>query len=272
MLYNEEETLEDEIAAMELQEKKKKITNPSECKTAGLKIVAYPTNKDGIKQRPLMEQNIIPRHPARMIFNGASGSGKTNLLVNLMSRKEFFGGYFDRIFLFSPTAGCGDDLSHYLGVKDEHIFTVPREEDLEKILDTQKKIIAERGLGKSPKILIIFEDIQSSGKFMRSKSFLEAFIAGRHSNASVALCSQSFTRTPRACRLQSTNIFFFQGSRSEHNLLCDEFCAPGLTKKEFHAMIDRATKDPYSFMHINKQVHPTFRFRKNLDIMLQLNK
>ena len=46
-----------------------------------LKIIAYKTNKHSINQRSLMKKNIIPQHPSSVIFNGRSGSGKSNLLV-----------------------------------------------------------------------------------------------------------------------------------------------------------------------------------------------
>jgi hypothetical protein len=53
-----------------------------------------------------MEDNIIPQHASAVVFCGRSGSGKSNLLVNLAERPEFYGktkkdnpktGYFDLI-------------------------------------------------------------------------------------------------------------------------------------------------------------------------------
>lgn len=265
----------------EFQKKKKKDTQlPKEAKMKQnlLKIVKYPTNKNKIKQRPLMKENIIPRHSSSVIFNGKSGSGKSNLLVNLMSRPEFYGpktenhkqGYFDLIFLFSPTADGGDDLVRFLKLPEKRIFTEFDVSALENILKTQKDIIMRKGLEKSPKILIIFEDIQSDSKFMRSKCFLKCFIQARHINVSTFLLGQSWTRTPRACRLQANNIFFFPGSQSEVKLLVEEYCPPGTTKKEFQNLVEHATSERFNFLHINNRKAFEERFSKNLDTTLKM--
>lgn len=253
---------------------------PKEAKTAGWGIVGYKTNKHKIKQRKSMEDNIIPRHASSCIFNGKSGSGKTMLMINLLTRPEFFGvdgnkgHYFDKIYLFSPTANNGDDLVRFL--KHPRInLDINTDFDIEKldgIIRDQASEIEKKGLLKSPKILIIFEDIQSDERFMRSKSFLKCFIQCRHLNISTFLLGQSWTRTPRACRLQANNIFFFPGSLSEQKILIDEFCPPRLTKNEFAEMISYATSGPHDFLHVNMRAPMEDRFRKNLDVILKLKK
>jgi hypothetical protein len=247
-----------------------------------LKILPYPTNKNKIKQRPFMKENIIPRHSSSVIFNGRSGSGKSNLLINLLTRPEFYGRtkpsneksqYFDLIFLFSPTADGGDDLVKFLKIPDKRIFTKPEPSILDNILKTQKDLIASKGIEKSPKILIIFEDIQSNaGGILNSPSFLKCFIQARHLNVSTFLLGQSWTKTPRACRLQANNIFFFPSSGSEVELLVKEFCPPHTDKKDFQKLVERATTDRYNFLHINMREPPEERFRHNLDKILTIKK
>ena len=256
----------DDNPKVKLPKELKKLKDP-------LDIVAYPTNKANIEQRPMMKADIIPRHPSAVIFNGKSGSGKTNLMVNLMSRPEFYGktdkrdkksGYFDVIFLFSPTANGGDDLVKFLEIPKKRIFTDFDASKLDKILDLQDSLVTDKGLDKSPKMLIIFEDIQSDAKFMNSKSFLRCFIQGRHMNISTFLCGQSWTLTPRKCRLQANNIFFFPSSNSEVDILLKEFCPPHTSNDQFLKMIKYATNDPYNFLHVNMRKHPSERFRHNL--------
>ena len=51
--------------------KKKEYTRPKELSdknTDILKIVKYDTNKHKIKQRPMMEKNIIPTHASAVVF------------------------------------------------------------------------------------------------------------------------------------------------------------------------------------------------------------
>ena len=61
------------------------------------------TSKDAIKHPKLSEEGVIPKLNCSTILVGKSGSGKSVLLHNLLTRKEFFHGHFDKIFLISPT-------------------------------------------------------------------------------------------------------------------------------------------------------------------------
>lgn len=253
---------------------KKKQVIPKEILNSGLEIKAFPTNKSKIKQRPTMKEKIIPKHPSRVIFNGKSGSGKSNLLINLMTKPEFYGGgkgYFDEVFLISPTANKADDLPKYLDLPPDKIFNDLDPSIIQKILDEQEKKVEEKGVDKAPKVAVILDDIQSSPRFMRSNPFTQLFIAGRHYGISVYVCCQQFKRLPKVCRLQASNIFFFPSSLSEVECLVDEFCPPNMGKKDFKSMIKHSTKDPFNFMHINMDCHFKDRYRHNLDTILELN-
>jgi hypothetical protein len=268
--------------AHENKNKKKETTKPKEKNDDLLKILVYKTNKADIKRRPLQEQNIIPSHPFRLLMNGRSGSGKSMTLINLMDRPCFYGrtnknnkksGYFDLTFLFSPTAEGGDDLVEHLDLDANRIITdqdlfLPQ---LEHILKVQKGIIEKNGLLKSPKILLIFDDCQSAQKFISSSEFLKIFIAGRHYNISTIACGQSWTKFPRAVRLQASNIILFPSSGSEVDLLCDEFTPPNKSKSDMRRLVAHATADPFNFLHINNQVPIKDRYRKNLDTIISID-
>ena len=244
---------------------------PKEIKNANpLQIIPYKTNKKKIKLTPMMEADIIPRHASAVIFNGKSGSGKSNLMINLLTRPQFFAKYFDLTFLFSPTAGT-DDLPQYLNLPKKRVFSRFDTKVLDHIIDTQQTIIEKDGIVKSPKILIIFDDIISDAKFMKSKNFTKCFIACRHLNISTFILSQSWTKVPRVCRLQANNIFMFPSSASEVKLLCEEFCPPHTTQQEFKKIIEEATRGTHDFLHINNRCGPDRRFRHNLDTYLTVD-
>jgi len=232
-----------------------------------LDIKPLKTAKNKIKQRPLMENDIIPRHPSSVIFNGSSGSGKSVLLLNMLTRPEFFGGYFDEIHLFSPTGGS-DDLFEVLNLPPENIHITMKAAELSDILEEQRSKIEAEGVDKVKKMLIIFEDVQGNGRFMRSKSFLKSFIANRHYGISTWLCGQSWTRTPKACRLQANNIFYFAGSGSENELMAREYCPPGMKKRDFEEMLQQGTREKYDFVHINNRAPHKDRYRRKLDTLI----
>ena len=243
-----------------------------------LEIVRFESNKHKIKERQSMTENIIPRLGTSTIINGKSGSGKTNLLLNLYLKKEFWGkqkesdktGYFDLTFFFSPTAES-DDLPEYMNIDKKRIVTEDFENKLEHIFTVQDRIIKTKGLDKSPKILLIYDDMQADQRFLRSKIFMRSFIANRHSNTTTIFLGQSFTKTPRVCRLQASNIMIFPSSESEIALLVDEYCPPNTTNKQFYELVKHATKEKYNFLHINMKADPEQRFRKNLNIILSID-
>jgi hypothetical protein len=251
--------------------KKKKVKIPDEILKSGLEIKALPTLKSKIKQNKLMKNNVIPKHPARVIFNGRSGSGKSNLLINLMVKPNFYKGYFNETYLISPTANKGDDLPKFLDLPDDRIHNELDPDIIEKIMNNQMDKVQEKGIDKSPRVCVILDDVQSNPAFMRSGPFTALFIQGRHYNISTFICCQQFKRLPKICRLQATNIFFFPSSLGEVETLCDENCPPLLSKKEFKEIIKYATNTAYNFLHINMFVHFKERYRKNLNEILELN-
>lgn len=241
-----------------------------------LKIEPLDTNKSKIKTTKNMDDGVIPRHPVSCMFVGKSGSGKTVLLLNLLTKKQFFKDFFDIMFLFSETAGFGgDDLYKHLDIPDDHIFKPNKQgvEQLNHIVKTQKKLIKDKSIEKSPKILIIFDDIAHSTKFLKSDAYLLLHIANRHLNISCFSLVQSYVRIPRSCRCNIGCIFFFHGcTESEKEKLSEEHCPANFKWKEFLQVINHATDEKHSFMFVNKSVNMKQRYRKRLDTILELQK
>ena len=83
---------------------------------------------------------------------------------------------------------------------------------------------------------------------------------------------QSYTKLPRALRLNCNSTYIFPASQSEIEILKDEVCPAGLTKRQFEKVIDYATSDPYNFLSINNHAKPSERFRRNLEEVIDLDK
>ena len=236
-----------------------------------LKIEVIETKKSKIKHNEYMEEGVIGKHPLVALFNGSAGSGKTNLLVNLMKKKYLYGGYFDKIYLFS---GSPDDMFDHIGVKDKNVFTDPKkwDGDLENIMEKSARDCKKKGIDKCDKILILFEDVINYGRFMRTSPwFQKCFIASRHYNVSTFITTQSWTKVPRVCRNNANSIFMFKGTEGEKDLLATEYSPSNMTKREFKRLIDFAVKDPYNFLTIHTRLPEDERFRKNLDEVLTMS-
>lgn len=234
-----------------------------------LSIKPLKTKKSGVLSRPLMDQKVIPKGISSVIFNGRSGSGKSTLLITLLTHPAMFKGYFDEIHLFAPT-GVSDDMFEHLKLKKKNVHTKPDAKLLDAILAKNKKIIDKKGVDKAPRLLVILEDCQSCKRFLNSNAVKQSFIANRHYNMSTWICGQSYTLTPRACRLQANNIFYFKGSGSELEKIVEEYLPSCMTKNEFRDMVNHATADSHSFLHINMSAPERTRYRKNLDTVLEL--
>ena len=248
-----------------------------------LDIAPIPTSKDKIEQPELAdhEDMFIPPIGSSVIISGKSGSGKSTLLANLMCDERFYGksekkpkGWFDKVFLFSPTAN-GDDVQKSLGIDKKHVFTDLDEapELLEVILDSQqKKLDDSEGADKVEQFAIIFDDVIDDTAFMNERAFTRCFYQVRHVNCTTFICTQHFKRVPKVCRLQANFIFFFQGSASEVEIVTEEFAPPEYTKKEFARLVNDATCERYSFLTINMKVGWDKRFRKKLNEFICLNR
>lgn len=253
-----------------------------ECGT-DLSITPIPTSKDKIAQPPLAEDEnmFIPPLGSSVVISGKSGSGKSTLLARLLTDPRFYGkskakpkGWFDKIFLFSPTAG-GDDIQKSLGIDKKHVFTDLDEapELLEVILNSQqKKLDKAKGAQYVEQFCIIFDDVIGDVAFMNERAFTRCFYQVRHVNCTTFICTQHFKRVPKVCRLQANFIFFFQGSASEVEIVTEEFAPPEYSKKEFALMVNDATCKKYTFLTINMKVGWDKRFRRNLDEFIVLER
>lgn len=242
-----------------------------------LKIKQINTNKNKIKVNPLMEDCTIPKFPQSVLMVGASSSGKTTLLMNLMTKKEMYKGYHDFVFLFSITAKL-DDSFKMLKIKKDFIFDT--EEDMIKnlkiIFESQKKNVEKEGVDKAPKMLLIFEDLTTNEKLMRDHIFKSLFTLGRHLNMQVIVMIHKYKALPRTQRLNAMNIIYFAGSKDEQSQLVDDFTPPNYSKREFTELVEYATgsddKSDHNFLYMCNKLPFKIKFRKNFDLILELKR
>lgn len=232
-----------------------------------LTIHSLPTSKDDIIQPPLAEMGVIPRTNTSSIFNGSSGTGKSTLMANLLTREEMYPKDTWKFkLLISPTAE-GDDVQKHIGLKYPWVVSDLKKAPkiLKSIMSHQLKVIKQIGAAKAPQYLIIYDDVVSDPDFVRSDEFVASFIRARHYNFTTWLGTQSWTATPRRCRLQATNVFFFAGSQSEIELLANEYTPTFMVKKQFFKLVQYATDQKYFFLYINKSLPLPERYHKNLN-------
>ena len=231
------------------------------------------TEKDAIKHPRAALDGVIPKLSTSMLFVGKSGSGKSTLLANMLMNKQFYGKHksFKHIFLISPT-GESDDIQKSLKLPTECIVTDLMEAIpfLEKIYTYQSEQIKKHGASKVGQILIIMDDVVSHKKFMNSPIFTKCFVANRHANLTVQLCTQHYKHVPKLCRLQANTLFFFAIGNTDCQMLIEDFGPPRMKRDQFEELIYDAMKEPYSFLKIDMKKPWEERFSQGLQDTIDL--
>ena len=198
-------------------------------------------------------QNVLPTPPFRWLISGAGQSGKTTLLITILTR--FFNNYFDKFYILSPNINTAqwERAIEKLGDKVEIFddWNEETEKKLQEIIEEQKESIEENGKLCTNTICFVFDDMVDNLKFMNSSVLHQLYIRGRHCMASSIFCVQYYNGFPLKLRKNVSALSIF-GSRNKREVeaLSKEFCHKDITEKQFVQLFDHATSGDYSFLTI----------------------
>ena len=120
---------------------------------------------------------------------------------------------------------------------------------------------------RDKKVLIIFDDVIAD--IMKSEKFKaivkELFIRCRKLNISIVFITQSYFRTPKDGRLNSTHYILMKiGNKKELKSTAEENSGH-LDFKDFLKIYNYCTNEPYSFMMVDTRPNARVTFKKNFD-------
>ena len=204
--------------------------------------------------------------PFRMLIIGPSGSGKTNTLLYLINNFH----PIDKIYLYAKDTD-GKKYQYLInkreqaGIKnlnDPHAF-IEYSNDLNDVLED----VNNYNKKKDKKVLTIFDDMITD--IMRSEKFKaivkELFIRCRKLNISIVFITQSYFRTPKDARLNSTHyILMKMGNKKELKSIAEENSGH-LDFKNFFKIYNYCTDKPYSFMMVDTRPTARVTFKKIFD-------
>ena len=229
-------------------------------------------------------------HPTRLSLIGSSGSGKSNLIGNLLTDERLFGGYFDKIFIISPNFLTDtsyeniEDYSSNLERKYNHELIAYTDFDENVMMEHLNEIKRDLALGKEkykksksttkdkfiPKTLILLDDIIEDIQLLNSKFLKLLSTRGRHLNISTWIASQSYMALPRVWRVNTTSTIFFQPKNNGEALRIFDELFKYYDKTEFLQLLAQVFSDKYNFILLNPSA-PKSKFL-NLNLEYYINK
>lgn len=210
----------------------------------------------------------LPEIPFRAIVAAPSGAGKTVLLQSMvleLYRTTSGKSPFSRIYVWSPSVHVDPAwipvkkfIREELGVdedREQFCFADYKAEDLEGVIETQKKIVdaqKKRGDKRLYSILIIVDDFADSPSFTRHSSLLwMLYVRGRHYGISSISSVQRYRVLSPIIRTNATALIIFKlRNVKELEALTEENSAV-VSRDRFREIYEEATSQPYGFLYIN---------------------
>jgi ABC-type dipeptide/oligopeptide/nickel transport system ATPase component len=187
--------------------------------------------------------------PLRACIVAPSGSGKSNLLVNLLS-------------LFCDGDGTFADMTIITRNKDEPLYRW--------LVDKCDQIRIVEGIHNTPKLdsmdkkenhLVVWDDLVLSKDLSMVENY---YIRARKLNCSVIFISQSYFKIPKIIRNNCSYMILLKLSgQREVNIILSEF-GLGVTKEQLIELYEYATKEKFSPLIIDLEADKEQRFRRGL--------
>ena len=197
-----------------------------------------------------------PLPSIRCLLAGAAGSGKTNLLFNFILNDDLL--HYDRLYIYSKTLN-----------QPKYRFLQSLFEDVEGDLgkqvaffhNSQADLLAPEELDASYRNLIVFDDV-----LLDKQNNIERYFAqGRHSNADIFYCCQSYSRVPKqVVRDNSNMLIIFPQDDLNLKHIYENHVGGDMDFNEFKILCRWCWDKPFSFLTIDKTSSKD-RYKKMFD-------
>lgn len=188
--------------------------------------------------------------PCRFVLNAPSGSGKTNLLCNILSLFCRGVGTFQNIWIITKNAD--EPIYNWLKSVDEALVI---KEGLHNLPQLDK-------MDKQVNNLVVLDDLQNEKDLSVVENF---YIRCRKFNCSIFFLSQNYFRVPKIIRNNCSYLCILKlsGDREVGIILKEN--GVGLTKEQLVNMYKYATSEKFSPLLIDiEEPDMTKKYRKGM--------
>lgn len=212
-------------------------------------------------------------HVNLSLIVGLPASGKSSLIKTLLNgtrEDNLYNNVFNSVYYISPS----DTMD--LNLPDNKIINLDKE-PLEIIL--QDIIDSEEGQGEEDdphRVLIILDDaVNYINTNRRALSvFRKLVMNGRHilhrySSVAVWIVTQKIKSIPLTIRSQANQVFFFDSTKAEKEIVRDEFTP--LDRKEANQLYEYVFDKPHNFLFINLHIPKAKRMFKKFNQLILKN-
>lgn len=207
---------------------------------------------------------------------GSAGSGKTNLLVWLLTHRvgKGWNQKFSRIYYISPSM---DTIDRDIGLNEERVYTEFTCDVIWEILAIEAEHTEEARENEEPipqKLIIIDDCIVEINKPKNLACLMKLIYNRRHLGFSVLITSQKYNMLPKKLRVSLANKGFLFLFKTQNKKEIDDIASEiiDLNKNELHQLLEYVFPEgeKYNFLYVRFDKPLSQQFHKNFN-KLKLN-
>ena len=213
-----------------------------------MEIIDYSTYYD-ISDKNFRKHSIIFPKNIFCVIAGATGCGKTNLMVNLLMNKQTL-NYRD-VYLYSSTLyqPSYEYLKQYYETLENYIKDeTGRVIKIAHFLDADEEIVDPSTLDKNQNHVMIFDDVMLKDQ----TQIKDYFCRGRHNNVNVFYLCQSLHKIAKHCIRENANMFIlFKQDDKTLRYFHETHISGDMDFNEFRLFCNNAWDKDHGFVVIN---------------------
>lgn len=213
---------------------------------------------------------LFPLHPFCLYIPSSRGSGKTTLIVYLITHPYL--RFFNRIYIFSPTAK-EDVAFKKIKLDESRVYANYTDMFFNNVVEEIKSNPDERSL-------IIVDDMTGTSIMTKNNSLTQFLFRHRHIpndyiGTSIIIASHQYKAVSPNIRNNFTDIIIFKSFSDKELEVIGEDNKGKLTFNDFYYLFETATKktetSSHNFFYIKRLEPLETRFRRNFNLIFKLN-